>query len=587
MKLLHVASAALIAGGLIACQGISQTPASAANYADTILNNGKIYTVNENQPWAETVAIKSGNIIYVGDNSGAKAFIGPHTQQHDIAGKLVIPGMVDSHTHPGLVGMTTGLHVFDFPMDGPGRSSVTREAFLEALSKYAEENPDLPVIFAGFWPELVFGGDEGPNKAELDRIVPDRPVILMDDWGHSYWVNSKTLEVMEIDRNTPDPNPGYSYFQRDANGDPTGWILELTAFPTITKLTSAPHALTAIEQFLEYLSKQGVTTLLDAGNLGWEDKVYPLIAQLEKEGKLPLRYEGSAHIFLPEHTAKAIPELKRLRREYGGDRLKFNTIKIHFDGIGPLHTSAMLEPYNDAPEKSGATFMNTEELRDFILELHQERIDLMIHVVGDRAVRTALDAMEAAQKIVGGPLNTRLTLSHVTMINDADLPRFKKLGVVANLTPHWHNTSEEHAKAMASNIGDRAKKLMRAQPLLDDGVPVSFCSDILTTGSIPLSSPYVGMQMAHNRQSILGGKDAMVLPPFSERLSLEDMVKGYTLSGAYQLRMDDTLGSIEVGKKADLVVLSQNLFEMDRYDIYKNTPQAVLMEGEVINGQLP
>lgn len=580
MKLRQTVFITLLIGGLIGCQQDPQSlTATTSAYADTLLTSAKIYTVNEANPWAEAVAIKDSTIIYVGNNSDAKTLVGPNTDSHNLSGKLVIPGIVDAHTHPGLMAMLNDMRPLPYTSD--------KKEFLDGLATLARENPDLPVIFAASW-HLPSYGVQGPHKKDLDRIVPNRPVFLMDDSGHSYWVNSKTLEIMGIDRNTPDPVPGMSMFQRDASGEPTGWIKEYAAMPIINALVKAtaqtPKHLLA---FIDYLSAHGVTTLFDAGNLGYADTVYPMLAKLDKEGKLPLDYEGSYHIHQPHQVANAIDELKRLRRDYGGKRLKFNTIKIHFDGVNEVRTSSILKPFRDTPENSGNTLISREQLRDFIVELNKDSIDLHLHTVADGAIRTALDAVENAQKIIGGSLDLRVTLCHLEVMADADIPRFKQLGVVANFTPHWEFNSKDYSAELQPILGERFDKVMRAQPLLNDGAVVTFSSDVISAFQYDRANPFLGMQVGHNRQDIGVPEDTPLLLPATERLNLEDMVKGYTLSGAYQLRMEDSRGSIEVGKSADLLVLNQNLFEVDRYSVHQVKPLAVVKDGELVKGTLP
>jgi hypothetical protein len=241
--------------------------------------------------------------------------------------------------------------------------------------------------------------------------------------------------------------------------------------------------------------------------------------------------------------------------------------------------------------------MTAAELRDFLLELHDAKMDLHIHVVGDRGVRTMLDAIEAAARAVDGPLYPRVTLSHLDIIDPADYPRIKQLGVIANYTPQWHGVTLDDPVLHALGEERYARTLI-LKPLFDLGAVVTFSSD---DWSFPAMSPFLGMQVGHNRQfpaewtseeeleaRIEQGYDPSAWRgPESERLDLELMIRGYTINGAYQLRMEDQIGSIEVGKLADLVVLDEDLFEMNRYEIMNVEPSAVVMEGQVIHGSLP
>jgi predicted amidohydrolase YtcJ len=449
------------------------------------------------------------------------------------------------------------------------------------------------------WPIRLYGnGKIGPNKHDLDAIVPDRPVWLTSDITHSFWVNSKALEVLGVDRNTPDPLPGVSFYVREENGEPNGWIKELywqygeDDFDVDTEAHEK-----GMTEFVNYLSRHGVTALYDAGNESHDDRVYAFMAKLDAEGRLPLRYEGTVDAFVPQQVDTAVAELLRLRRTYAGKRLRFNTIKLYMDGTNENRTGAVLEPYEDDPGNRGHTVLTVNELQEFLLELHQERIDLHIHVVGDRSVRIILDAVEAAGNVIDGDLYPRVTISHLDIIDPSDYPRIKELGVIANYTPQWHGVTFNDPVTHALGKERYARTLI-LKPLFDAGAIVTFSSDDWSDENM---NPFLGMQVGHNRQFPAewiseqrleqlkkeGYDPAATRGPESERLDLALMIRGYTINGAYQLRMEDEIGSIETGKLADLVVLDDNLFEMDRYEILDVKPSAVIMEGELIHGALP
>ncbi len=568
--------AALVAGAVF---WGSSAAVLAAGPADLVLSHGRFYTVDPARPWAEAMAIRGGTIVYVGDNAGAEAFVGPQTRHYALAGRLVLPGLVDSHTHPGLV--TSSGDYFLLPQ------TLEAKLLLRAVAEQALGHPDSPILVGGYWPIAAFPVS-GPRKEDLDRVVPDRPVVLFDDSGHSQWLNSRALALMGVDRTTPDAVPDLSSFARDPNGEPTGWAREMAAIPYLRKMGLRPKLdIQELHAFLSYLVSKGVTTLFDAGNADRDDEVYAAVAQLEKEGRLPLRYQGCVHITLPDQLSGAVARLERLRGAYAGGRLHFNTIKIHYDGVSEIGTSSVLEPFLSNPRSHGNTLVSGERLREFMLELDAKRIDLHLHTVGDAAVRTALDAVEAAQTRLGRPLDCRVTLCHDELVSQADVPRFGKLAVVANFTPHWNGGYFGGADRTLGLA--RYDRMYSVKPLLEAGATVTFSSDITDhiewkTGR---ADPFLGLQIGHNRQEPAGGKNASVRPPENERLRLEDLVKGYTRSGAYQLRMEKQLGSLEAGKLADLVVLDKNLFEIDRHEIHSLSPSAVLVEGRVVSGALP
>ena len=548
-----------------------------ATSADMVLTNGQIYTVDDSQPWAEAVAIENGRFEYVGNADGVRAFVDSDTVEYDLQGRFVLPGLVDSHTHPGLVARSV-----DY-VELPWTPETKKEMF-DALVAYADENPDKEFIVGGRWPTGLFG-EEGPNRHELDAVLPDRPVILTDTSGHAQWLNTKALEVLGIDRNTPDPIPGLSYLYRDADGEPTGWIKERAISAQLAAAGIGDQvSADSLAGFLEYLSALGVTVVFDAGN---SEEGYKAAAELDRNNRMPLRYEGSYRIEVEDQFSGAVQELKRLRKTYGGKRLRFNTIKIMFDGVSEIRTSAVLEPFLGEEDYRGRTVVDAPRLSNFILELHDEQIDLHLHTVGDAAIRTALDAVEIARAELGGQPDIRITFCHLEIIDEADFDRFKKLNIFSNFSPQWHGG---HIQGAQLTLGQaRYDRMFTVQPLLDRDVSVAFSSDITNAGKwrTDRASPFFGMQVGHTRLEPEFGAKATIRPPENERLSVEDMIRGYTLNGAAQLGLDNELGSIEVGKVADLVVLDRNLFEVLPSQIKSTRPTAVLMEGKLISGSLP
>jgi predicted amidohydrolase YtcJ len=557
----------------------TQPPVQAA---DWILTGGKFFTVNESQPWAEAVAIKDGRFIYVGNDAGVTSFIGPATQQTALADRLVIPGIVDAHTHPGF-------HNVERHITLPGTNP---EDFLKAVQDYSESHPGDDMIRLCCWANNWYvSGKEGPHKEVLDAVVPDRPVWINAESWHSAWLNSKALEKIGVNKDTPDPGAGVAVYARDEAGELTGWVKEGAAWQHFAEQfpvdVEVHHK--GMVAFLDTLSKHGVTTVYDGGNFGYGDQVYSFLSQLDKSGQLPLRYEGTYQILVPERRFGAVAEMRRLQRQYGGPRLQFRTIKLFMDGISENRTSAILEAYSDNPDYVGRTMLSVEQLRDFLIELHEEKFDLHIHIIGDMAARRVLDGVEAARNEVGDSFYPQVTVAHLELTDPADFARFAELGVIANFTPWWHGV--DIGSVVTPALGpERMSRTYTAKPLFDAGALVTFSSD--GWGALDMLTPFLGMQVGHNRQYpkewLADGDDGSAFRlPESEKLDLELMVRGYTLNGAHQFRLEDDIGSIEVGKSADLVVLDDNLFTMDRDAIHTIKPSAVMMEGELIQGQLP
>lgn len=552
------------------------TDAIEDHHADSVYVGGVIYTANESEPWSSGVAIKGDRIVYVGD--GAAAYIGPATAVYDLSGKLVIPGLIDAHTHPALVALGVGQFVLD--------ESYTKEELLATIRKTVAERPDEDVLVGGFWLNEIFDVT-GPHKEDLDTIESDRPLIIYDDWSHTLWVNSVALEQGGITRDTKDIVPGFSFYQKDLSGEPTGWIVESAASVFINKFWSvSPAVEESTLELLTYLRNLGVTTVFDAGNFGLDEEVYAALSRLDKEGRLPIRYHGVYTLFLPDDYAGAIDELKRLGDTYNTDNLRIDTLKVFFDGVLETRTAAVSSDYLDTPGNSGEGLLSREQLHQLILKLDAEGLNLHVHGVGDRAITTVLDAVQDAHESLQRAPRIRIAITHLEKVKETDFPRFKELGVIAQLTPQW--VSGGDLSWYEAGIGDAAFEMQRMQTFIDKGAVVTFSSDIYSPDEWPAdrANPFLGMQVGHNRQGIGADPESVAMPPIEDRIHRDELVNGYTTNAAYQLGRENELGKIAVGYQADLVVLNQNLFEVNRYEIHKTKPVAVIMDGEIVHGDL-
>ena len=548
---------------------------------DWVLTNGRFYTVNDEKPWAEAVVIRDGVFIYVGENKGAQAFVTEESKITDLQGSMVIPGIVDAHTHPGQIELTRYETTF---------TGNTREEFLAELTVYAKENPGNGWLRGCCWPVQEFvDGNLGPDRNDLDPIFPDRPVWLISTGGHSFWLNSQALQELSINEDSKDPKFPVAMYKRDNSGRLTGWVKEGAAWVRVNEVFEVDTEIheASMRDMLEILGKHGVTTLYDAGTKGFADRVYEFLSKLDKAGELAIRYEGTYRISIPENVRLAIPEMKRYREVYGGERLKFNTIKLFMDGIHENRSGAMLQPYADDPDYISDTILSVWELKEFLLDLHEERFDLHVHVIGDLATKRVLDAVEMAKEEAGDGFYPRVSLAHLQTVDPGDWLRFRELGVTANFTPWWSGVD------VPNPIGEgleqvRSEDTFRAKAIADAGGNVTFSSD---TWNLRNLSPFLGIQVGHTRQYprewLTPGADPNAfLKPESEKMPIELLIQGYTINGAYQLRMENQHGSIETGKMGDLVILEENLFETEPHSIYQIKPRAVVMEGILMHGNL-
>jgi predicted amidohydrolase YtcJ len=322
----------------------------------------------------------------------------------------------------------------------------------------------------------------------------------------------------------------------------------------------------------------GVTTVFDAGAFSFEAQVLGIAHEMDRQGTLPFRLVASHVITNPRRVDGAVERFLELGRLYDGDRMRVGMIKILNDGTTQALNAAYLEPY-ETVDSRGTVLLEPEVLRDFVLEADRARIDLHIHAIGDRAARDALDAIEKARRDDPNR-GTRHTIAHLELIDDADLPRFAELDVIAQTTPAWHSHNGQEVLEVLGQ--ERFDRLYRFRELLDAGVRVTFGSDFPASG-IPGAWPVYNMAIGATRQ--LPGEP--IQGDAAQRLTIEELVRGYTIDAAYQLRMEDQVGSVEEGKRADLVSLRANIFELPREALFNPLVDATILDGEVVAGVLP
>lgn len=564
------------------------TVAPAASAATFALANARVHTEDASHPWATALVVRDDTIAYVGDAGTAEwqRLVVPGTPVHDLKGRLVLPGFIDAHTHPGLTAIFgSGDPATDAreAMPAPDRAGT-----LAWLKRYAKAHPHEKQVVLGAWDVASFLPN-GPDKRDLDAIWPHTPVVLTDNSGHSVWVNSAMLSRLGIDARTPDLSPGISVFVRDAHGEPTGWIKEFAASAALMPMLvpPPPRFRARLAAQLAYLSSHGVTSLFDGGNVGLEDTVYRELAALDRAGRLPIRYFGSYHIWDPAQIDHAVAEVRRLRAAYGGPHLRFDTVKIHYDGVFEVLTAAMIDPYATEPSNHGAVLFDHARLARFIVELEHEHLNLHLHVVGDRGTREALDAIDEATRLMGHRPTIQVTLCHLQIVDPADFARLAQPGVHANFTPHWFGGTEFGRAGLVTLGRDRAARDEQVGTAWNAGADISFSSDVTSSDEIPRTNPFVGLEMAMTRRDYAGGVDLYDRPRLpAEELSLEQSLMAYTLGGARQLGIAAETGSLEAGKKADFLVVSHGPFGVPATQVHAAHVDAVFLEGRLTAGSL-
>jgi len=553
------------------CLSACGEKASQEFVADYLFTNARVYTVDEALPWADVVAVKGNEIVYVGNAAGAKRLISEATSVHDLGGQLLLPGFIDSHVHP----IAGGAYATALSLDTFG--SV--DDWVQAIADYAAENRDAPVLFGYGFLATTFG-PVGPTRQLIDDVVPDRPVLIMDEGFHAAWANTATLEALNITQDTPDPVAGFSYYKRDANGDATGYLLEGTAGMAMDTLDVITEAVVSegFTMVLDTMNAYGVTAAYDAGVIGYEDIAASVLQRTEESGDMTVRLVGSYRPRGPEDVDIAVDKALEWGRSMKGERYHYSVLKIMDDGTVEGRTAAMFEDYQGEPGNSGETVFSEAEMTSMVTGAASNNIDVHIHALGERAIHESLNAIEAAREAVPDS-TTRYAICHIQVITDQDLPRFAELDVIAQSTPLWASY-DTYGEQFVSE--DQFSRFWRYNSLKDLGVRLSFGSDFPASGAGTLGlSPVMQIEIGHTRQNP-GEPEAPIQPRESERLDVESLVRGFTIDAAYQMHLEDEIGSIEVGKKADLVVLDQNIFDVDAYDIHKTNVVLTMMDGDIV-----
>ena len=547
--------------------------------ADKIIKNAKIFTVDKNQPMATALAIKDGKFVYVGDDAGIATYEGEVT---DVNGKFIMPSILDTHVH-----VTTSIG-FEYADLGVRFECDGKQGALDFMAEYIKKNPGLNRY--RFMMEQKYLNGEILTKEDLDAICPNSELVLLEGECHSNWVNSKVLERHGINDDTPDPVPGLSYFVR-IDGHVTGNSFESASWPFLFDGVELNEEKIEgpLSRLIDYCVHTGVSVLFDAGFPEHEkihEQIYQQLRKMDQEGRLPVYIEGCYMLTNPSKTQQALKELKRFNSEYNTEHLKVHTLKIFMDGTQKIHTAAMVTPYEDTHE-TGVTTFDAKGLADVLKQLNEMGMDLHTHTVGERASRTVLDAVELAKKEMGDSFRVRVTCAHLEIQDDEDLDRFAKLGVIANFTPWWHAGDP---KLLSPLLGmERASKMFRCKTIWDSGALVTWSSDNVAYLDFANWSPFLGMEVGMTRQRTNKtrvpeySRTVAVFPPLNEKMSVEEMIQGYTINGAKQLGIEDSKGSIEVGKDADFLVFDTDLLTAEHEGFSYNKPTDVYFGGKKVN----
>jgi len=585
------------------------TSPSSDGFADLVLHNGRVFTQERVPSRAEAVAVLGKRIVFVGDDRGAAAFIGPQTRVIDLAGQMVLPAFVDAHMHPV---HGAWRHAFCLSLFGVSGDDL-KQAYLNETARFVQTHPETPWIEGAGFRRAAFD-DIGPRREWLDAIDAERPVTILSKDGHSLWVNSRAMAIAGITAQTPDPANGV--IKRDpATGEPAGLLQEAAmqmVRPHIPRPTKG-QVKAALLWLQQWLNREGITTALDAILEMDEPEVAQAYHELALEGLLTVRYRGAWRI-MPEGDFQAdIDRALTLARQFDTPHFRTDVFKFFADEVIEEETAYLLTPYAHRRDGwRGLKDWDEDDLLDAFDRVHRAGGQVHVHTIGDGAVHYVLDVLETLQAKIGSVLRDRRpVLAHLQLVHPEDFKRMAAMGVTALIAPYWSIIDDYFWEFYVDYLG-REQAFHHQYPqksFLESGVNLAFHSDFsvvepdsmralysAVTRRIPqrVFDRHYGRNPAYRYVAESGTHlsygDIGALPPEEECLDLEEALQAYTLGGAYANFLERDLGSVTVGKLADLVVVDRNLYEIPIDDIPQARVVMTLFEGRVVfedDGTLP
>lgn len=541
-------------------------------HADLVFTGGPVFTANTVRSRASAVAVRAGRIVAVGGDD-VRELVGPSTELVDLRGRMLIPGFQDAHVHP----VWGGLDMLRCDLSELG----TAAEYLEAIAGYVADHASDEWILGGGWQMSAFPGGT-PTAAALDAVTGERPAFFPNRDGHGAWVNSAALRLAGIDRETPDPADGR--IERDADGTPSGTLHE-GAMALVNRLLPEEPLERLTDALLlgqRYLHSFGITAWQDAivGSYGDAGDPGPAYLRAAADGTLTARVVGAIW-WDRTQGLEQIPSILERRDRYRAGRFAATSVKVMQDGVAENFTAAMLEPYCDDhghfTDNSGISFVDPAVLAEAVPILDAEGFQVHFHAIGDRAVRECLDAVERAIAL-NGRSDNRHHIAHIQVVHPEDVPRFRELGVAANMQSLWATYEPQMVELTLPFLGEpRSAWQYPFGDLLRAGAVLAAGSD----WSVSTPDPMAAIHTAVNRTAAPGheeGEYDAFLP--EQAIDLATSLTAYTAGSAWVNHLDDVTGTIEVGKLADLVVLDRDPFAGPAEEIGATHALQTFVEGE-------
>ncbi len=532
--------------------------------ADLVFRHTLVYTVDSANPRAQAIAITDGRIAFVGSDDSVRAFIGRRTEVLDLAGRMVLPGFHDTHVHP----VTGGMELGECDLNPAQSLDDVRRIVRECNTRGAASDW---VRGGGFQLPIFPAGN--PTRQMLDSLVPDRPAYLSSADGHSAWVNSRALALGGLTRATRDPANGR--IERSADGEPAGTLRESAMGLVSSKMPerTADDYLAGLERALAMAAQLGITTLHEASAT---EPIALAYAHADSLGRLTARSIVSLLVNTKADQDSEIVRLTALRQRTTRGKVQPVAAKIFMDGVIEAGTAALLAPYTDRAGYRGELNLSPAKFNTLVHKLDSAGFKVHVHAIGDRAIRVALDGFELqrAKDNAGGP---KPIIAHIQLFDPADIPRFAALGVVASFQPLWAYADTYITDLTEPRLGpERSRNMYPIARVAKSGAMLAAGSD----WSVSSMNPLEAMQVAVTRLGLTDSTGKAWLP--DERVDLATMIRAYTLGGAIASDHDSLTGTLTVGKAADVIVVSDDLFALAPHRIAKARVLLTLLDGRTV-----
>lgn len=536
------------------------------DFANYIIKSAAIFDGTGKSPFKGAIAVKGNKIIKVGSESEIEELINEKTKILDYGDRLVMPGFNDGHAH-----MSYGSFLEDPDFCCHLNHTESLEDCMNQVKEFADSHPDNEWVFCSHLNHLPWKNPVFPNKKDIDKVIPDRPVVIQQGDFHTIAANTCAMEKCGITDETPNPHGGV--IERDAEGKATGVFFDDATFAFTEPIYSPDNEVycKVYKRFFDKLKSFGITSISDLfpQGVGCED-VYEIYGKMDTEGTKKTR------IFFYEKLNNFDKEKVYKRRNmYNGDKLCFCGMKQILDGVCSVHTAYMLEPYTNKPESRGTTAVELGSLKEDVMKAYSAGIPVRLHTIGDAAVRAGLDIFEAAEEKYGAK-DIRNVLEHTENIHSDDLSRFVELNVSACVQPVHMLLDMENDDKMKAIGFERCKLAWPLRSMLNNGTVLSMGTDFPIVEIDPLHEIYGAV----TRKMYNGMPEEGWFP--EQRITLEEALKAYTYGSAYAEGKEDIIGTIEEGKLADIIAIDRNLFKEDAASLLKAKVVMTMYDGEIV-----